>query len=91
MVDLHFCLGRKINTLPRYWHLFLSGVMAYILRLASLTSKEFTFLLLLDKVAYITVQVVTCESIKFVFKMLNKCHMLQSLVNMTFNLWGLAL
>lgn len=50
MVDLHFCLGRKINTLPRYWHLFLSGVMAYILRLASLTSKEFTFLLLLDKV-----------------------------------------
>lgn len=44
MVDLHFCLGRKINTLPRYWHLFLSGVMAYILRLASLTSKELVYI-----------------------------------------------
>lgn len=49
MVDLHFCLGRQINTLPRYWHLFLSRVMVYI-SLASFTSREFTFLLLLDKV-----------------------------------------
>lgn len=52
MVDLYFCLGRKINILLRYWYLFLFGVMVYILRFVLLMSKEFIFFLLLDKVYY---------------------------------------
>lgn len=49
IVDLHFLSGALNRiTLPRYWHLFLSGVMVYV-RLASFTSGEFVFLLLLDK------------------------------------------